>query len=122
MPKIRCTNQQCWLYGEFHTLMIFKYLYIYIFIYYNIFHDLQPTERSVTTEGNEVIMATALGGTMLLSSLLLPILNKADRPRIINVSSGGAYTVRALLNDLNTEKFSKYDGTLTYVYSSKYIN
>jgi NAD(P)-dependent dehydrogenase (short-subunit alcohol dehydrogenase family) len=119
MPKIRCTYQQCWLYGEFYTNMNLN-IYTYIFIRYNIFHNFQPTERSLTTEGNEVIMATALGGTMLLSSLLLPILKKADRPRIINVSSGGAYTVRALLNDLNTENFSKYDGTLTYVYSSKY--
>jgi NAD(P)-dependent dehydrogenase (short-subunit alcohol dehydrogenase family) len=60
-------------------------------------------------------MATALGGTMLLSHCLLPTLKKAKSPRIINVSSGGAYTVKALKEDLNSEKMSKYDGTLIYV-------
>lgn len=60
-------------------------------------------------------MATAMGGTMLLTDQLLPILRKSTKPRIINISSGGAYTVRARLMDLNTETMSKYDGTLIYV-------
>jgi len=79
---------------------------------------MQPASRSSTSEGNEVIMATALGGTMLLTDQLLPILRKSQRPRIINVSSGGAYTVHARKDDLNTQQMTKYDGTLIYVRSA----
>ena len=78
-----------------------------------------PTARTLTAEGNESIMATALGGTMLLTSLLLPILKKAVQPRVINVSSGGGYTVKAMIDDLNTLQMSKYDGTLIYAFAKR---
>ena len=78
-----------------------------------------PTTRTLTAEGNESIMATALGGTMLLTSLLIPILKKAEHPRVINVSSGGGYTVRAMIDDLNSLQMSKYDGTLIYAFAKR---
>ena len=78
-----------------------------------------PTTRTLTVEGNESIMATALGGTMLLTSALLPILRKATQPRVINVSSGGGYTVKAMIDDLNSLQMSKYDGTLIYAFAKR---
>jgi dehydrogenase/reductase SDR family protein 12 len=96
-----------------------------------------PTTRNTTSEGNEVIIATALGGTMLLTDLLLPLLRKsASFPvatdsakatpawtggRVINVSSGGGYNVHANLVDLNLSGPTSppYDGTLFYAYAKR---
>jgi NAD(P)-dependent dehydrogenase (short-subunit alcohol dehydrogenase family) len=41
----------------------------------------------------ESCMALMLGGTYLMTSLLIPALKKSNDPRVINVSSGGAYTL-----------------------------
>jgi dehydrogenase/reductase SDR family protein 12 len=103
-----------------------------------------PTTRNTTSEGNEVIIATALGGTMLLTDLLLPLLRKSalvpialddatttttatssntiwTGGRVINVSSGGGYNVHANLVDLNLDgpKSPPYDGTLFYAYAKR---
>ena len=56
---------------------------------------------------------------MLLTSLFLPILRKAKNPRVINVSSGGGYTVKAQKDDLNSEQVQKYDGTLIYAFAKR---
>lgn len=68
-----------------------------------------------------------LGGTFLLTKLLLPSLLEAgpdtgksgDRDvwggsRVVNVSSGGMYTVSAdgVAADLNSDKIRPYDGAL----------
>jgi len=51
-------------------------------------------DKRTTTEGNEVTFAShLLGGSYLLSQLLLPQFNAAEDPRIIFVSSGGMYTL-----------------------------
>jgi hypothetical protein len=47
-------------------------------------------------------MAIMLGGTYLMTSLLMPGLNNSDDPRVINVSSGGAYTVKLAVEDFNS--------------------
>ena len=79
-----------------------------------------PLVRTLTDEGNEMIMSTALGGTMLLTHSLLPVLKNSKSPRVINVSSGGAYTVRApCYEDLNTLTLKKYDGTLVYAFAKR---
>jgi dehydrogenase/reductase SDR family protein 12 len=82
-----------------------------------------PKYRQDTAGGNELIIATALGGTMLLSQLLLPLLRQSSDNgsisekwtggRIINVSSGGAYVVRARTDELNLTTVP-YDGALFY--------
>jgi dehydrogenase/reductase SDR family member 12 len=80
-----------------------------------------PTERTHTEEGNEQIMATMLGGTMLLTDLLLPALQKSPggAGRVINVSSGGAYSVKGINEDLNCDRIAKYDGTFFYALAKR---
>jgi dehydrogenase/reductase SDR family member 12 len=78
-----------------------------------------PATRTLTEEGNEIIMATMVGGTLLLTDMLLPALCKSTDPRVINVSSGGAYSVRAHTTDLNCEAVAKYDGTFFYALAKR---
>lgn len=48
--------------------------------------------RELTSAGNELTFATHVLGPYLLTSLLLPTLEKAPDPRVIVVTSGGMYT------------------------------
>lgn len=79
-----------------------------------------PTQKTLTSEGHETIMATMLGGTMLLTDLLLPALRKSSDARVINVSSGGAYSVAPLVDDLDFATAAKYDGTLFYAVAKRH--
>ncbi|CAM9309827.1 unnamed protein product, partial [Phaeothamnion confervicola] len=99
-----------------------------------------PSERQTTPQGNEVIMATMLGGCHLLTGLMAQLLKAAATPtglaesssnadasgsvsggfkagtaagRVINVSSAGMYLVKGSSRDLNGESRT-YDGTFTY--------
>jgi NAD(P)-dependent dehydrogenase (short-subunit alcohol dehydrogenase family) len=68
-------------------------------------------ERSETTEGIESTFATNLLGHFLLTNLLV---EKLERPaRIINVSSGGMYSQRIHVDDLQMKQ-GRYDGTVAY--------
>ena len=85
-----------------------------------------PTERTTTSEGREAIMACTMGGTYLLTTLLQPLLARTDSAptagRVINVSSGGMYTVSlpdAKKTDLNFQSVSKYDGRLFYAVAKR---
>jgi dehydrogenase/reductase SDR family member 12 len=51
-------------------------------------------ERRTTAEGLEATLATNLAGHFLLTNLLLPTLTASSPARVVNVSSGGMYTVR----------------------------
>lgn len=80
-----------------------------------------PPTLELTREGNETIFATMLGGTLLLTALLRPALT-LGRGRVINVSSGGAFSVKAHapaipINAIATT--GAYDGTLVYAYSKR---
>mmetsp|Transcript_12827 Transcript_12827/g.19446 ORF Transcript_12827/g.19446 Transcript_12827/m.19446 type:complete len:340 (-) Transcript_12827:136-1155(-) len=77
-------------------------------------------DRQVTSEGNEVTFAShLLGGSYLLSTLLLPQLKAAgDEARVVFVSSGGMYNTKfpewaVLSND------TKYDGNMAYAYAKR---
>ena len=70
-------------------------------------------ERRVTEEGFEVTFATNLAGQFLLTNLLLPRLIESTPARVINVSSGGMYSVRIDPDDLQFEQ-RKYTGTAAY--------
>ena len=68
-------------------------------------------ERSETDEGLETSFATNLLGHFLLTNLLI---EKLEAPaRIINVSSGGMYSQRIRVDDLEMKQMP-YDGTLAY--------
>src|SRR6202042_255351 len=49
-------------------------------------------ERSVSSDGIELTLATNVVGPFLLTNLLIPLLQSSAPARIINVSSGGMYT------------------------------
>jgi NAD(P)-dependent dehydrogenase (short-subunit alcohol dehydrogenase family) len=68
-------------------------------------------ERSQTDEGMETAFATNLLGHFLLTNLLI---DELEAPaRIINVSSGGMYTQRVHVDDLQMAN-DRYDGTVQY--------
>ncbi len=72
-----------------------------------------PAERSLSEEGHELALATNVLGPFLLTGLLVPALEAAAPSSIVNVSSGGMYTARLGVNDLQTERRS-YDGGAVY--------
>ncbi|MDH3201111.1 MAG: SDR family NAD(P)-dependent oxidoreductase [Myxococcales bacterium] len=73
---------------------------------------LLPT-RTETTEGIETTFATNLLGHFLLTNLLVPKLVASAPARIVNVSSGGMYTQRISVNDLQNAR-GTYDGAKAY--------
>jgi len=80
-------------------------------------------EKQTTEEGNEVTFAShLLGGSYLLSQLLIPQFNASEDPRIIFVSSGGMYNTA--FPDWSTATSSKdakheYNGNLAYAYAKR---
>jgi dehydrogenase/reductase SDR family protein 12 len=69
-------------------------------------------ERRVTAEGIEATLATNLLGHFLLTNLLIPRLVESAPARIVNVSSGGMYTARISVSDL--QNGDDYDGRMAY--------
>ncbi len=69
-------------------------------------------ERVITTEGYEKSIALLLYSPFVLTENLLPILEKSKSPRIVNVSSGGMYTQKMDLKDLQSE--NDYRGAIAY--------
>jgi NAD(P)-dependent dehydrogenase (short-subunit alcohol dehydrogenase family) len=69
-------------------------------------------ERRVTAEGNEATLATNLLGHFLLTNLLIPRLVESAPARIVNVTSGGMYTTRISVSNLQNE--GEYDGRVAY--------
>jgi len=69
-------------------------------------------ERTVTEEGYEKSAALLLYSPYVLTEKLLDILEKSKSPRIINVSSGGMYTQKVEISDLENEK--DYNGAVAY--------
>jgi NAD(P)-dependent dehydrogenase (short-subunit alcohol dehydrogenase family) len=73
-------------------------------------------ERTETREGFETSFATNLLGHFLLTNLLI---DKLEAPaRIVNVSSGGMYTQRIRVDDLQMER-GRYDGAAAYARSKR---
>ncbi len=70
-------------------------------------------EREVTPEGIERTLAVDLLAPFLLTNLLIPRLKESRPARIVNVSSGGMYTQRLRVDDLQFEK-SRYNGSVAY--------
>ncbi|HEX6459607.1 MAG TPA: SDR family NAD(P)-dependent oxidoreductase [Thermoleophilaceae bacterium] len=70
-------------------------------------------ERSLSVDGNEFALATNVLGPFLLTGLLVPTLEAGAPSTIVNVSSGGMYTARLPVDNLQSERHD-YDGTAVY--------
>jgi len=75
-----------------------------------------PGQRVVTSDGLELCFATHVAGPHLLTRLLVPRLG--DDARVIFVSSGGMYTQRLDLDDLNRDR-EPYDGVVAYAQTKR---
>ena len=72
-----------------------------------------PSERRETAEGVEVTFATNVAGPHLLTRLLRDRLVEHAPARVIWVSSGGMYTQRVCVDDLEF-RHDAFDGTTAY--------
>lgn len=69
--------------------------------------------RRLTAEGIEQSFALLLLSPFLLTERLHPLLAAAGSARIVNVASGGMYTQKLELDDLQNER-SRYSGSVAY--------
>jgi dehydrogenase/reductase SDR family member 12 len=69
--------------------------------------------RGVSPDGIELTFATNVVGPFLLTNLLIPLLEESAPARIINVSSGGMYTQKLRVDDLQSEH-GQFDGPKVY--------
>lgn len=70
--------------------------------------------RTLTDEGLEANFATNTLGTYIITKKLQELLDKADQPQVITVSSGGMLVQKLDVTDLQSERVSKFDGTMVY--------
>lgn len=75
-------------------------------------------EREVTPDGLEKNFATNTMGTYLLTTMLLSCLKQNRNSRVITVSSGGMYTHKLNLADLQSEN-GTFDGTMVYAHQKR---
>ncbi|HEY5285981.1 MAG TPA: SDR family NAD(P)-dependent oxidoreductase [Solirubrobacteraceae bacterium] len=71
------------------------------------------TSERLSVDGIELTFATNVLGPFLLTNLLIPLLEQSAPARIINVSSGGMYTQRIHLADLQMAH-GEFDGSTAY--------
>jgi NAD(P)-dependent dehydrogenase (short-subunit alcohol dehydrogenase family)/uncharacterized protein YndB with AHSA1/START domain len=69
--------------------------------------------RQMTAEGFEKSFALLLLGPYILTERLLPLLQQSTSPRVVNVLSGGMYTQKIQVNDLQSKRGS-YSGSVAY--------
>jgi dehydrogenase/reductase SDR family protein 12 len=72
-----------------------------------------PAARTMSPNGIELTFATNVLGPFLLTNLLLGLLERSAPVRIINVSSGGMYTQRIRVDDLQNKR-GEFDGAAAY--------
>ena len=77
-----------------------------------------PPERRRTAEGLELTFATNVLGPFLLTNLLLAQLRDGAPSRVINVSSGGMYTERLDVEDLQLDG-RDYDPPAFYAHTKR---
>lgn len=77
-----------------------------------------PDERTLTTDGHELTLATNLLGPLLLTLLLLPKLQASGAARVIFVSSGGMYTQRLSAADPDWQS-RPFDGVVAYAQTKR---
>jgi NAD(P)-dependent dehydrogenase (short-subunit alcohol dehydrogenase family) len=72
-----------------------------------------PDSRIESPDGHELTLATHVLGPTLLTRLLLPKLRRSADPRVVMVSSGGMYTQRLSVADVEWRD-RPYDGVTAY--------
>ncbi|MHC4830741.1 MAG: SDR family NAD(P)-dependent oxidoreductase [Planctomycetota bacterium] len=77
-----------------------------------------PHERQLTSDGLETTFATHVAGPFLLTRLLRERLEAAPAGRVIWVSSGGMYSQRLSLSDLEWAR-RRYDGVAAYAQTKR---
>jgi dehydrogenase/reductase SDR family member 12 len=70
-------------------------------------------ERRTSPEGLELTFATMVLGPFALTNGLVPLLERSDGARVVNVASGGMYLQRLHLDDPMMER-EPYRGSLAY--------
>jgi NAD(P)-dependent dehydrogenase (short-subunit alcohol dehydrogenase family) len=75
-------------------------------------------ERERSVDGFELSFATNVLGPFLLTTLLIPLLEAAAPSRIINVSSGGMYTQKLDVEDLQFEH-KPFNGVTAYAQAKR---
>ncbi|KAM6978251.1 dehydrogenase/reductase SDR family member 12 [Tautogolabrus adspersus] len=75
-------------------------------------------QRELTEEGLEKNFATNTLGTYILTTALIPALEKVEDARVVTVSSGGMLTQKLNADDLQFEK-GTFDGTMAYAQNKR---
>ena len=75
--------------------------------------EVLTTQRALSPDGIELTLATNVIGPFLLTNLLAPTLEQSAPARVINVSSGGMYTQKLRVDDLQSER-GRFDGPTVY--------
>jgi dehydrogenase/reductase SDR family protein 12 len=74
--------------------------------------------RELSADGIERTLATNVIGPFALTSRLVELLHRSAPARIINVSSGGMYTHRIRVDDLQSAH-GRFDGSAVYAHSKR---
>ena len=77
-----------------------------------------PDDRLLSPQGHEVTLATHVLGPWLLTRELLPRLKASSDARVVIVSSGGMYTQRLSLDDIEWRR-RPYDGVAAYAQTKR---
>lgn len=75
-------------------------------------------ERSTSEDGFELTLATHVLGPLLLTELLTPLLAEAAPSTVVFVTSGGMYTEKLAVDDLELEG-REFDGTTFYAHAKR---
>ncbi|XP_042110698.1 dehydrogenase/reductase SDR family member 12 isoform X4 [Ovis aries] len=75
-------------------------------------------KRELTEDGLEKNFATNTLGVYILTTALIPVLEKEHDPRVITVSSGGMLVQKLNTDDLQSER-TAFDGTMVYAQNKR---
>ncbi|XP_008564052.1 PREDICTED: dehydrogenase/reductase SDR family member 12 isoform X1 [Galeopterus variegatus] len=75
-------------------------------------------ERELTEDGLEKNFATNTLGVYILTTALIPVLEKEHDPRVITVSSGGMLVQKLNTSDLQSER-AAFNGTMVYAQNKR---
>jgi NAD(P)-dependent dehydrogenase (short-subunit alcohol dehydrogenase family) len=76
-------------------------------------------ERKLSPDGVEMNFATNVLGPFALTNLLVPRLAAADHARIVHVTSGGMYTQKLDVDDLQSTRLDPFDGVVAYAQNKR---